>query len=413
MSRFGVFVPTRDRPALLGFCLEGLASQTFDDIEVVVADNPAHRPVQDVFEHWRRPGWRYVRASEPLSMADNWEFGLEQVAGEYIAVVIDKWVMHPRAFELVDEALRGDPDVELVSWWSDDYLPVDEEHDVGSGTCAVTPALRAPGRFEPREELRRLYSFEQRRGFDRIHHYRGKICFGAFSQELVARIRACSGRVFYPLAPDYTSRVPALALASGTLDMGRPLLVAYNPEYSTGNQVPLLPSSAKSFVLDGDPDALGSLPIPELYSSSHNLVAYDLLRSADRLPPGSVPDLDRRNLVRRAREDLGTMIWSSGDECEEQYSILEAEEARLGVAPPPDEEPPEEPPPSPPTLRDVLGSALRSVPPVEHAARWALRRPAPPPPPPPPPPAPVFESPVVAASAADRLYSVAGREITV
>jgi hypothetical protein len=67
----------------------------------------------------------------------------------------------------------------------------------------------------------------------------------------------------------------------------------------------------------------------------HNIVAYDLVTSAARLPARSTPELDRTNLVRRAREDLDLISWPVEAERAEQYAIVEAEEKRLGVEPRP------------------------------------------------------------------------------
>ena len=408
-----MLVPTRDRPDLLGFCLEGLARQSFHDVEVVVVDNPVEAPAQDVFERWREPGWSYVRAPEPLSMADNWELGIGRATGEFVAVVIDKWVVHPSALELANRALEDDPEADLVSWWSDDYKPIEEEHEVGEGMLPLTPVTHDPVRFDPAAELRKMYSFEQRRGLDRAHHHRGKICFGAFSQELLARMLAgAGGRIFHPLAPDYTSRVPALVLTCGAIDMGRPLLLAHSHQRSNGNRVSATPPFARSFLLESDPDALTRLPVPGLYASLHNIVAYDLAESARRLPPGSAPSLDERNLLLRAREDLDLIEWESDDERAEQYGILEAAESRLGMMYVPPVEPPPEPLPAEPEpltqrLRGAGVRALGKIPVTERAARWALRRPVEPPPEPPPPP-PTFASPVEAARAADELYTSVG-----
>jgi hypothetical protein len=398
VPRFSVLVPTRDRPDLLSFCLEGLAAQTFGDVEVIVADNPVQAPARDVFDRWCRPGWRYFATPEPLSMADNWEFGAEYTKGEFLAVVIDKTILHPSALELAHRALEDDRTADLVSWWNDGYAPVDERHEIGKGFFNPTPATSDAARFDPAEELRKLFSFETRRGLDRVHYYRGKIVFGAFSRALLARIRDACGRVFSPLSPDYTSRIPALALTRGAIDVGRPLLLSYNSERSNGRRASSNASYAKSFVLSSDPDALANLPIRGLYASLHNLVAYDCLTLRDRLPPGKVPELHRRNLVRRAREDLDLIAWDSPEERDEQYAILEAEEARLQVTYLPAGKPP-----SHPRKQSTSRRLLGRFPPAERATRWALRRPAPAPAKPPP----VFGSPVEAAFAADRHYTAA------
>ena len=73
--------------------------------------------------------------------------------------------------------------------------------------------------------------------------------------------------------------------------------------------------------------------MPGIYTSHHNVVGYDLVSSGARLPAGSVPELDPVNLVRRIREDLAVVVWDDEAERDEQYGLLEAAEARLGVTP--------------------------------------------------------------------------------
>lgn len=396
-----MLVPTRDRPDLLGFCLEGLAQQTFPDVEVVVADNPLELPARDVFERWRKDGWRYVRPDEPLAMHDNWEFGLRNATGEFVAVVIDKTILHPSALELANRALEDDPEADLISWWNDGYNPHDEVDDLGTGVLIPTPETRDPARFDAQAVLQKMFSFDERRGLDPVHYFRGKIPFGAYSGKLIARIRETWGRVFFPLTPDYTSRVAGLALTRGAIDMGRPLLVSYNSRRSNGHRAASTASYAKSFVLGADPDALESLPIPGLYSSVHNLVAYDCITSARRLDPEQLPELDRENLMRRAREDLDLVDWQSAEERDEQYGRLEAEERRLGisVAPAESAEPETDAAPAPYNL------VARAV----NAIRWRLEDH---PPPQPVPEHPVFHSPVSAAAEADRLYTSVGGGIS-
>ena len=389
-----MLVPTRDRPDLLDFCLEGLAGQTFTDVEVVVADNPVELPAREVFEQWRRDGWRYVRAPEPLAMHDNWEFALQHATGEFISVVIDKTILQPSALELANSVLEDHPGADLISWWNDGYNPDDEAGEVGDGILIPTPATREPERFDGGAELRKMLSLDERRGVDPIHYFRGKIVFGAYAGTLLDRIRDACGQVFYPLSPDYTSRIPALALARGAIDTGRPLLVSYNSRRSNGQRAASNASYAKSFVLGAAAASLRDLPIPGLYASMHNLVAYDLVTSAARVAPEWVNDLDRENLVRRAREDLELVAWDSEDERDEQYALLQAEEARLGVEPELREQSEPEPPPPPDPL-------------IPRLAR-AVRRRVAPPEPEPVPEHPLFHSPVAAAVAADRLYTTVG-----
>jgi hypothetical protein len=385
--RFSVVVPTRDRPDLLDFCLAGIAAQTFADVEVIVSDNPLERSARETFDRWARDGWRYVTPGSPVPMHDNFELACEEATGDYVAVVIDKTVLHPSALELANRQL--DDEVDIVTWRNEGYNPVDEEHALGPGLFATSAPTAAPARYDPMVELRTRFAMAERRGVDHVHYVRGKIPFGAFSRRLLERIRETTGRVFHPLTPDYTSMVAGSVLARAAVDLGRPLLVSYNSTRGNGQRASTIPSHARDFIEGAEPGGVAALPISGLYASVHNIVAYDLMTSAARLP-GSTLELDRRNLVRRAREDLDLVSWPVETERAEQYAIVEAEEARLGVEP----EPPAEPERG---ARATVAAMLERTPRLERLVYRATGRTklsfAP------------YESPVAAARAADAHYS--------
>jgi hypothetical protein len=331
--RFSVVVPTRDRPDLLDFCLAGIAGQTFSDVEVIVSDNAVERPARETFDRWARNGWRYLTPERPVPMHDNFELGCDEATGEYVAVVIDKTVLHPSALDLANRHLEDG--IDIITWRNEGYNPLDEANALGPGMFGTNAPTAAPARYDPMDDLRSRFAMAEGRGIDHVHYVRGKIPFGAFSRRLLERIRETAGRVFYPLTPDYTSMVAASVLARGAVDLGRPLLVSYNSVRGNGQQASTIPSHARDFIEGAEPGVTGALPIPGLYASVHNIVAYDLVTSAARLPARSTPELDRTNLVRRAREDLDLISWPVEAERAEQYAIVEAEEKRLGVEPRP------------------------------------------------------------------------------
>src|SRR5207247_1512584 len=125
-------------------------------------------------------------------------------------------------------ALQAKLGAEIVTWWNEGYDPVDEAHDLAGGRFHPTARIVAPTSYDPAAELAARFANAKRRGAELVQYFRGKIVFGAFSRTLLDRIREQTGRVFYPLAPDYTSMVPGCVLAKGALDVGRPLLLSYN-----------------------------------------------------------------------------------------------------------------------------------------------------------------------------------------
>jgi hypothetical protein len=333
MPRFSVVVPTRDRPDLLEFCLGSLAEQTYDDVEVIVSDNPVQLPARDVFDRFCGDGWRYIRPEEPVAMHDNFERGCDAASGDFVALLIDKTVLHPSALSFAARVLEHESDVDLLTWRNDGYDPLDEAEDPRPGRLLPLAKVVEPARYDAKAELAKRLANSERRGADPVHYFRGKIVFGAYSRGLLERIRAQTQRVFHPLAPDYTAMVPACVLSQGALDLGRPLLVSYNSSRSNGQQQSLYPAYARRFIEAIDPSILDALPIPRLYASHHNVVGYDLVSSAQRCPPGSTPSLDMANLVRRVREDLAVVVWPDEALRAEQYAILAAAEARVGVKP--------------------------------------------------------------------------------
>jgi hypothetical protein len=354
VPRFSVVVPTRDRPELLAFCLQSLGEQTFGDVEVIVADNPVSAPARDVFEHWARESWRYVKPDGQLAMHDNFELACTEASGEWVAVVIDKTVLHPSALEFAQRALGGRLDVDMVTWWNESYFPLDERRDPGRGRFLPAADPVDISSYDSKVELARRFEFAERRGVDPLHYVRGKIVFGAFSRRLLDRIRSQVGRLFHPLAPDYTSMVPACVLADGAIDLGRPFLVSYNSVQSNGHRQATDARYARRFIEAAEPAILEQLPILGLYSSQHNVVAYDLVSSAARCPPGSTPPLNMANLLRRAREDLEVVAWSDPDERDSQYALLEAAERDSGI-----DSPPRPRPSRIAGLRRALGSVRR------------------------------------------------------
>ncbi len=328
--RFSVVVPTRDRPDLLEFCLEGLAEQTFTDFEVVVCDNYTTAPARVVFDRWARDGWRYVTPPAPIPMHDNFELACESATGDHVAVVIDKTVLQPGALTIAASALDESPS-DVVTWWSEGFDPTDEDHDLGAGRYRPACSVQAASSYDGHSDLVERFAMAEPRSLGGTHYFRGKIVFGAFSRMLLERIRTATGRVFHPLAPDYTSMVPALVLADRCIDVGRPLLLSYNSVRSNGRMQALDPAHARRFIELADPEIIDRLPIPGLYGAVHNVVAYDYVTAAARCPAGSVPELDRANLVRRASEDLAAMQWTDEAERASQYAILEGAASAHGV----------------------------------------------------------------------------------
>ena len=332
--KFSILIPTRDRPELLAFALQSAKLQTFGDFELIVSDNFVEKSARAVFDEHADSRFRYVRPPEPVSMADNWEFASLQARGEYLTVLIDKTVLLPSTLSAVDALLAQHP-AEIVSWWEEGFhldreLDGDFRHGLYGSKFAgrVMPAFD----FDASAELARRFRFDVRRGSEGVRYGYGKICFGAYAAALVDRVRERCGRVFWPLCPDYTSMTLALAFARGSLDLGRAgLMSVHTTTVSNGARFVQNASHARWFSnTSGEAYAPENWPVPGVYASSHNLVAFDYAHMK-RLAGDALPfDFDMPNLLLRVREDLDEVgAWPSADVKAEQYSRWEAALARL------------------------------------------------------------------------------------
>jgi hypothetical protein len=324
-----VVLPTRDRQEFVRQALESLAAQEFGDFEVVVADNPRTAPCEEVIREFDDKRFRYVRAGRPLAMHDNWEAGCAEATGDYVAVMIDKTIWLPSTMRLAMSILEESA-ASVISWWDSGFRPYDQHSSLTAGEYLAYPQeSRDTAEFSGAGELVRAMAFDVRRGHEGPAYFRGKICFGLYRRDVLDGIRRRVGRLFPPIAPDYTSRAAALATAPTFVDAGVPMQLSYITDISTGASFARDPRLAKRFLDEIDPGLVDRLPLPGVYASHHNVVAHDYL-VAESLGAGK---LDRRNLVARVREDLDEIEnWPDPAVRREQYRMLAAAERRAGVS---------------------------------------------------------------------------------
>ena len=359
MPRFSVVVPTRDRPHLLEFCLGSLAEQTLDDVEVVVSDNPVHRPAREVFDRFAGPGWRYFRPEQPVAMHDNFERGMRsghrRVRGRG-----DRQDGSPSVCARSRRVgARARPRVDIVNWWNEGYDPLDESLDLGARALSAFRGRRwRRSAYDPHAELARRFLNEERRGVDPVLYFRGKIVFGAYSRRLLERIRAQAGRVFHPLAADYTSMVPACVLARRRARRRPPTarLVQLEPlERPAAEPRPGARSPVHRGHRSGDPRRAADPAALHL--------APQRRRLRPRVVRSSLPSRDHaaarpRQPGAACARGPAEVVWTDEPVRGEQYGILEAAEARLGVEP------------QPPRAPRRAGSCARS----SHVRPWQRLR---------------------------------------
>jgi len=95
---FSIAIPTKNRSWVLKYAIESLLLQTFEDFEIIVADNDDGPKTRELVESFDDKRIKYFRSGN-LSMVDNWEFAISKANGEYVLVIEDKQALKLYALE--------------------------------------------------------------------------------------------------------------------------------------------------------------------------------------------------------------------------------------------------------------------------------------------------------------------------
>jgi hypothetical protein len=332
--RFSIVYPTRHRPAFIRQALQTLASQGYDNFEVIVSDNFVDPSLscEDICRQSAALELTYVRPPQPVGMVENWDFSLPFATGDYVCYLTDKMFVLPGALRRVDEAIRAADGPDIVSWVGDTYYPQSYGDYFGAGEYwpaePGAPASVAYEPFSPAADLDRRGTADVARTEQTSSEYsRGKIAFGAYRRDLVDRIAGRYSGLFHNIAPDYTSMVLGLSEARDAIEMSSSCVVSVITDISTGMLSDTSDEAALAFLdsLEGGARAiLPDLLVPGVYASQHNIVAHDYrsLKYAFDLPFAFEP----LNWLAYCWEDLHrpSRVWSSPRVESEQKGLLEA-----------------------------------------------------------------------------------------
>ena len=215
---FSVLLPTKNRAGLLPYAVGSLRDQTFRDFEVVVADNDDTTATAEMYYAGLAPildaRFRYLRTGG-LWMAENWDAALALARGQYVYVLEDKAVLHPRAFELLAQALEFTGSRCLVFNQTEHAAPAllsrAEAAAVAWQRHGVLPDGRPP--YRQISSSRVIDGFLEE-GWRWLHDEGPRSINSVAERALIQQIQETSGRgrFFLPFAPDVTSNLLQLDL---------------------------------------------------------------------------------------------------------------------------------------------------------------------------------------------------------
>lgn len=321
-----VVIPTRNRSHLLRHTVNSLKIQTFKDFEVIVCDNSDSEGEdaaenKQLIENLADSRFHYIRPEKYLNMPDNWEFAYQTAKGEYIAYLSDRSVLYPSTLWHLHTAASSNA-FDIINWGEDIYIPIDEYGKSCKGYIQESGIMPEKAkRYNPRQQLQRCYRINLGEYAERRCFFRGKICFGAYSKELINTIKSHIGRVFWPLSCDYTSRFLALYFAETAIDLGIRLSMQIDTDLSNGKRCGRDPNYNLKIIKELDPSfSLQQAPLQGLYYSGFNTFYTDYLNMKNRFfPAADDVVLNLKAIILIAQEELKSR---EGEIPEDQQNIL-------------------------------------------------------------------------------------------
>lgn len=223
---FSIVIPTKNRAFLLRYALQSLLNQTFEDFEVIVADNDDTDATATLVKSFVDERVRHERTGG-LSMPDNWEAGASRAKGRYICMLEDKQALRRRALEqLHRETEKFQP---LVIKWQYDKF------EDGADPVRLRLVKRDPGgaRMISSDELLDLFASDLKTNYKSVLPLPQ---LGAFHRDLAEKIRSGpTGRLFQMISPDVVSSLLLLNATDEVLDLPWALGVFSSTTHSNGN----------------------------------------------------------------------------------------------------------------------------------------------------------------------------------
>lgn len=87
--KFSVLLPTRNRLELLGYAVESVRRQDYDDWEIILSDNFSDQDIRGYVQSLGDPRVRYYRTDRSIHVTDNWNNAMEKATGDYVVTLGD------------------------------------------------------------------------------------------------------------------------------------------------------------------------------------------------------------------------------------------------------------------------------------------------------------------------------------
>ena len=219
--KFSILIPTRERAATLGPCLETCLAQQYANLEILVSDNASSPETRAVVDGFSDPRLKYFRQETRVSMRQNFEFLVDQASGDYIIMIGDDDGIMPDGIVAMAEFLSRDP-VDVLNWAGVVYYwPNRLIKDRGFAVFKYQKMFGALTRIDP---AARLASFMS--GKTPNYIYGSNLYHGCVSRRVIDDVRGKTGQIFAGHMPDVYACVAFLFAAKSMAHFDHPLSIS-------------------------------------------------------------------------------------------------------------------------------------------------------------------------------------------
>ncbi len=341
--KFSIIIPTHDRSSLLAVVVRYAMQLDHPDFDVIVSDNSTteeHRQLnlRAISGHIGQSNIRIVYPPRILSAPEHFEFALQYATGDYVTFLTDKMVVLPGLLTTVSSIIKdNEGPIDIVNWVYHSFSLIDHNKPMGRGYFDRSNSVgrRAIIELDPFEELSVKASGRISRNRQSMASYvTGKICFGFYSRELIAKVLNKSGGLFGGVTHDYSSMIQAFLLARRVILITEPMMIFLtHRKISIGMATQLESSSAIKYysTFFNSEQTLGNLLVPHLYSSQHNMVASDYFKYLELYNKRELFKIE--NWVKLIWDDLNAegKVWISDEEHASQLAIFQRFVANLNT----------------------------------------------------------------------------------
>lgn len=217
---FSIIIPTRNRYETLKYSILTVLNQGYRNYELIICDNSDEACLPElaqISEQLSDSRVKYCRPDSVLSMTDNWEFAVSKATGNYIIIFGDDDGLVMDSLEYI-HAIIQKTKAEIVSWARIEYSWPDRK-PAQIANLMIIPHMSKSGLINSRQFIKKVVHREADYRFLPMFYN------SAVSKNMVALLKAKSGRVFHSACPDIYSGYAFAHLAKQYLSISYPLSI--------------------------------------------------------------------------------------------------------------------------------------------------------------------------------------------